>query len=423
MCAEGVVGTTKMVEDVGLLLSLGILAGVALLLGLVFARLRSSVVAAEILAGMLVGPYVLGWVTDTTVIGDLASVGIVVLLFLIGLELDPVKFLAMIRRAGSLAALEMGLAFVAGLVCARLLGLGVAEALVFAMAGSVTSTAIVGQLLLARGMRDQTSRLLIGLLVIEDIVAVAFLVVVSSLPAGGAITARVGLVAIFVTALGGFALMALGFLVARYVAPPAINFLSHFEGEFEELPFLFALGLGFGFGVLGAYLGYSAAVGAFTIGLAIRGKHSKFLAGKIEPVKGLLVFVFFVYMGTLIDPFPALSVLPYLVLVVVLLIAAKYAGGVVIGRVLSARDPLGETDPRTVGAWLVPRGEFSFIIGQSAIAAGLIGTSTFSILGLTVLVTAMAGPLLQRLGERGPSRSEHPFKPVSDEWPASQRCT
>ena len=105
--------------------------------------------------------------------------------------------------------------------------------------------------------------------------------------------------------------MALAFFVGRYVAPPIINFLSHFEEEFEELPFFFALGLGFGFGVLGAYLGYSAAVGAFIIGLAIRGKHSKFLAGKVAPVKGLLVFVFFVYMGSLIDPFPALAIWPY----------------------------------------------------------------------------------------------------------------
>ena len=68
-----------------------------------------------------------------------------------------------------------------------------------------------------------------------------------------------------------------------------------------------------------------------------------------------------------------------------------------------------------VGAWLVPRGEFSFIIGQAALSAGLIGTSTFSILGLTVLVSAVAGPVLQRLGERGASESEHPFKPVKDE--------
>jgi len=403
-----------MVEGVGFLLSLGILAGVALLLGLLFARLRTSVIAAEILAGMLVGPYVLGWVSDTTVIGEIANVGIVVLLFLIGLELDPVKFVRMIGRAGSLAFVEMGLTFLVGLVCAYFLGLGLAETLVFAMAGSMTSTAIVGQLLLGRGMRDQTSRLLVGVLVIEDIVAVGFLVVISSLPSGGLASARIGLLTVFETVLGGFALMALGFLVARYVAPSAINFLSHFEGEFEELPFLFALGLGFGFGVLGAYLGYSAGVGAFIIGLAIRGKHSKFLAGKVAPIKGLLVFIFFVYMGSLIDPFPALRIWPSFALVVLLLIAAKYAGGVITGRALSQRDALSETDPRTVGAWLVPRGEFSFIIGQAALATGLIDSSTFSILGLTVLVTAMVGPFLQRLSERKISPSEHPYKPVTD---------
>ena len=403
-----------MVEDVGFLLSLGIISGVALLLGLLFARLRTSVIAAEILAGMLVGPYVLGWISDVSVISDFASVGIVVLLFLIGLELDPVKFLRMTRRAGSLALVEMGLTFIVGLACARFLGLDLSETLVFAMAASATSTAIVGQFLLSRGMRDQTSRLLIGILVIEDIVAVVFLIVISSLPAGGIITARTGLLAISETILGGFALLTIGVVVARYVAPPAINFLSHYEEEFEELPFFFAIGLGFAFGVLGAYLGYSAGVGAFIIGLAMRGKHSKYLSGKVAPIKGLLVFIFFVYMGTQIDPFPALQIWPAFALVVVLLIAAKYAGGVLIGRIMGARDPIGETDPRMVGAWLVPRGEFSFIIGQAALAAGLIDTSTFSILGVMVLVTAMAGPLLQKLGRNESSPSQHPLKPARD---------
>src|ERR1019366_6109163 len=221
-----------MVVDVGFLLSLGIISGVALLLGLLFARLRSSVIAAEILAGMLVGPYVLGWISDISVIGDIASVGIVVLLFLIGLELDPVKFLRMIRRAGSLTLLEMGLTFIVGLACAHFLGLTLAETLVFAMAGSATSTAIVGQFLLSRGMRDQTSRLLVGILVIEDIVAVVFLIIISSLPAGGVLTARTGLLAISETIVGGFALLAMGSLGPRYAAPPAINFLSHYEEEF-----------------------------------------------------------------------------------------------------------------------------------------------------------------------------------------------
>jgi CPA2 family monovalent cation:H+ antiporter-2 len=403
-----------MVEGGGLLLSLGTLAGAALVLGLLFARLRTSVIAAEILAGMVIGPYVLGWVADTTVIGDIADVGIVVLLFLIGLELDPVKFARMIGRAGTLAIVEMGVTFLVGLLCAFILGLDLAETLVFAMAGSVTSTAIVGQLLLARGMRDQTSRLMVGVLVIEDIVAVGFLIVISSLPAGGVISARLGVLAIVETALGGFALLALGVIVARYVAPPAINFLSHYEEEFEELPFLFAIGLGFAFGVLGAYLGYSAGVGAFIIGLAMRGKHSKYLAGKVAPIKGLLVFIFFVYMGSLIDPYPALQIWPTCALVIVLLIAAKYGGGVAVGRILGARDALRATDPETVGSWLVPRGEFSFIIGQAALSAGLIGTSTFSILGLTVLITAIAGPFLQRLSDRAASPSQHPFKPEMD---------
>jgi Kef-type K+ transport system membrane component KefB len=403
-----------MAEGIGFLLSLGIVSAVALALGLLLARFRLPIITAEILAGMVVGPYVLGWVSDTTVIGDIANVGIVVLLFLIGLELDPNKFAKMIGRAGSLALLEMGLTFLVGVFCAFVLGMSLAQTLIFSLAVSVTSTAIVGQLILARGMPGETSRLLVGMLVVEDIAAVVFLVVISSLPSSGTITPQAGILSISETALGGFALLGLGFIVARYVAPPAINYLSSFEGEFEELPFLFALGLGFGFGVLGAYLGYSAAVGAFIIGLAMRGKHSKFLTGKVAPVKGLLVFIFFVYMGTQIDPFPALEAWESLVLVLVLLVAAKFVGGALVGRILRAGNTLKDTDPQMLGAWLVPRGEFSFIIGQAALASGLITGPIFSILGITVLVTAVAGPLLQRVSERGLPRTEHPFKEKSD---------
>lgn len=401
-----------MAESVGFLLSLGVLAAVALTIGLFTARLRIPIITAEILAGMIVGPYALGWVSasDTTVIGDIASVGIVVLLFLIGLELDPVKFARMIGRAGLLALLEMGLTFLVGLACAYILKMTLAETLIFALASSVTSTAIVSQLILARGAPGEALRLLVGMLVVEDVAAVAFLIVISSLPATGAIAPRAGLLSIVETAAGGFALLALGFFVARYLAPPAINYLSSFEEEFEELPFLFALGLGFGFGVLGSYLGYSAGVGAFIIGLAMRGKHSRFLTGKVAPVKGLLVFIFFVYMGSEIDPFPALAVWEALTLVLALLIAAKFFGGMLVGTLMRAGNSLRETDPQLVGAWLVPRGEFSFIIGQTALASALITNSVFSILGITVLITAIVGPLLQRVSERGPARMEHPIK-------------
>jgi monovalent cation:H+ antiporter-2, CPA2 family len=404
-----------MAESVSFLLSLGILSAVALGLGLILARLRIPIITAEILAGMIVGPYVLGWVTDTTVIGDIANVGIVVLLFLIGLELDPVKFARMLGRAGSLALLEMGLTFLAGLFCAYVLDMDLAETLVFALAVSVTSTAIVGQLILSRGMPGETTRLLVGIMVVEDIAAVAFLIIISSIPSAGAITPRAGVLTILETALGGFALLGIGFFVARYVAPPIINYLSSFEGELEELPFLFSLGLGFGFGVLGAYLGYSASVGAFIIGLAIRGKHSRFLSGKVAPMKGLFMFIFFVYMGTEINPFPALAVWEELLLVLILLIGAKFVGGSIVGMVMRATNSLKDTDPQSVGAWLVPRGEFSFIIGQAALASGLIDGSVFSILGITVLVTAIAGPLLQRLSDRGLAPTEHPYKPETSD--------
>jgi Kef-type K+ transport system membrane component KefB len=175
------------------------------------------------------------------------------------------------------------------------------------MAMTITSTAIAGKIFLERrSIRFSESRLLVGLLIIEDVAAMIFLITLSSVvpseaPGTGAQFPRLILVA-----FGGFALLALGLVVARYLAPLAINYLSHYEEEFAEIPFLFALGLGFGFGVLGAYLGYSPGIGAFIIGLSIRGKHSRFLSEKVSTIKDLFLVLFFVTMGSMINPFPAL---------------------------------------------------------------------------------------------------------------------
>src|SRR4029077_12981854 len=104
------------------------------------------------------------------------------------------------------------------------------------------------------------------------------------------------------------ALIASGYIVATYVAPRIIDYLGAFELEYEEIPFLFALGLGFFFAVLAAEFGYSPGTGAFIIGLSIRGKRSKFLERRITTIKDLFIVLFFISMGSLIDPVPALVI-------------------------------------------------------------------------------------------------------------------
>ena len=168
------------------LLDLGVLTAAALALSLLFVRLRLPVVSAQVLAGMIVGPYVLGWVTDPSIIGQISSVGIVLLLFIIGLELDPVELQKVVKQITFLTLIEVGVAFGFGMVAAYLLGLDVVVSVVFAMAAAISSTAIVGKIILERRMfQASESKTLVGIMIMEDIIAVAFLIVLSTLAPGG----------------------------------------------------------------------------------------------------------------------------------------------------------------------------------------------------------------------------------------------
>lgn len=141
-----------MAGETGFLLDLGILAVSALVLSLIFAKFRLPIVSAQILAGMTVGPYVLGWIVDQTLIGEIASVGIVLLLFIIGLELDPVEIRKIARQIVPLTLFEVGVAFAFAFAASNILGLSVIWSIIFAMTASISSTAIIGKIILERHM-------------------------------------------------------------------------------------------------------------------------------------------------------------------------------------------------------------------------------------------------------------------------------
>ena len=405
-----------MAAETAFLLDLGILAVSALIFSLIFARFKLPIVSAQILAGMTVGPFALGWVVDQTVIGEIASVGIVLLLFLLGLELDPVELRKIAKQVVPLTFVEIGITSAFALAASYFLGLTLIWSVIFAMAVSISSTAIVGKIILERRMfQAQESKFLVGLMIAEDFVAVGFLIVLSTITSPGAASTSQQFTRILEIGFGGVGLLVLGYLVARYLARIAIDYLSSYEVDLEEIPFLFALALGVLFAVLAAVLGYSPGIGAFVIGLSIRGKQSRFLTEKLSTIKDLFLVLFFVSMGSLIDPFSALGLGIAIILALALVVGGKLVGGFAVGNVLSRSQHNPGIRPWSFGTWLVPRGEFSFVIGQFALAIGLISRDIFSLIGLSVLITALVGPFLQRLVEPKMAESSHLLRPQKDE--------
>ncbi len=410
------------------LLDIGILAVAALIMSVIFARFNITIVSGQILAGMIVGPYVLGWVKDPVIINEISEIGIVLLLFIIGLELDPLQLRKLAGKVILLTALEVVIAFTFGWLASFILGFDLLQSLIFAIATSITSTAIVGKILLSgRTLKAPEAGFLMGLMVFEDIVAVIFLIILSSITSqnissfpyiivGQSAPIREFFAATEAT-LGGIVLIVLGFAVARYIAPLFINYLSSYEGEFEEIPFLFSLGLAFLFAVLAAFLGYSPGIGAFIIGLAIRGKYSRFLEKRVAPVKDLFLVLFFVSIGSLIDPSPALALGLPVILVIALVTIGKFSGGYTIGKILISRGGSETRLPsaKTFGARLVPRGEFSLLIAQLGLTLGLVNQAFFSLVGITVIITAIVSSILQHYTEPRIAPSVYPFKSKSDD--------
>lgn len=376
------------------LVDLGIVAAFTLSLSIIFARLKLSTVPAQILAGMIAGPFILGWIRDITVINDLSTVGIVLLLFVIGLELEPSNLLKVAGRAIVISSIGLGISFFIGFVAALLIGGSFLQSVIFALAISFTSTAVVSKVFISgkRLSHDEYSTLM-GVLIVEDLIAVLSLVSMSSLVSGGPVLSAESLLRMFETILGGIGLAVLGFLVARFVAPRVIDYLSSFEGEYEEIPFLFALGLGFLFAILASYLGYSPGIGAFIIGLSIRGDHSKLLEGKVTAIKDFFLLLFFFSMGVLIDPYSALGIGAIAFAVIALVASGKFIGGFIAAHTVMR---LRSSDSYRYGTWLTPRGEFSFVIGQLALGLGIMSERFFSLMGVLVIITAVLASILQR---------------------------
>ena len=364
---------------------------------------------------MIAGPYVLGWVSDPVTINDLSAIGVVLLLFIIGLELDPVELRRMAGRVAAIVILEVGASFAAGFLAASFfLGTGIIQSVIFAMVASITSTAIVGKVFLEKrgSLNSSGPNALMGIMIIEDMVAVAFLIALPSFTSNSDLFSGGSIAQILETIGGGLALIVTGYLTASYIAPRIIDFLGAFEEEYEEIPFLFALGLGFFFAVLAAVFGYSPGTGAFIIGLSIRGKRSKFLEKRVAAIKDLFIVLFFISMGSLIDPFPALAVGLPLLGVMALVVLGKFVGGFASAKIL-LRTPTSKA-AYLFGSWLVPRGEFSFVIGQLALAIGIIDHTFFSLISLVVLVTAIVGPVMQRFAEAKRAPAIFPTRAETD---------
>jgi Kef-type K+ transport system membrane component KefB len=344
---------------------------------------RQALIVSYIVLGLIMGPSLLGWVTDARLIQGVADIGIMFLLFLLGLNMHPQK---LIRLLGSTTLLTVAssLAFAAiGVAAGRLLGYTCLESLLIG-GGLMFSSTIVGLKLLPTTVlhHRHTGEVMISILLLQDVIAIVLLLL---LQAGGS---ELGLVA----NLGGLALALVGisvlaWLVERYVLVPLI---TRFD-VIQEYIFLLAIGWCLGLAELAHTLGLSREIGAFIAGVALASsKIALFIAESLKPLRDFFLIIFFFTLGAGLD----IKLLADVLLPAVLLAAVLLAVKPWVFRWLLARN--GEASERAteIGVRLGQNSEFALLIAVLALETGVLRSQAAYLLQLTTILTMMVSMYL-----------------------------
>lgn len=376
------------IDHASVLLALFIMLAAAKLMAEVFERLRQPAVVGEILAGIVIGPSLLAWVEPSDLISVLAEIGVIFLLFTVGLETKPQAIFRVGKRALMVGVLGVVLPFVAGYFIAIWWGGSFAEAMFIGAAMVATSVGITARVLSSMGLLDaQTSRIILGAAVIDDILGLIILSLVSAVSKGSVSYAGLAKTAAAAILFTIFVALAGSKLLTRLA--PAIEKLK-VSKPFFNIGLILCLGLS----VASIYVGVAAIIGAFLAGMALaeatedNQKMHKLTSGVTE----FLVPFFLVNIGMQLDllVFRDTSVIAFAVMLTIAAVITKFAG-CGLGAWGMTRREMAQ-----IGAGMVPRGEVGIVVAQIGLGLGVIGAPFFaSVLFMAVATTLIAPPFIK----------------------------
>jgi CPA2 family monovalent cation:H+ antiporter-2 len=383
--------------------------GVAFLLGLLAARLGMPPLVGYLVAGIVAGPYTPLFVVDVGLAQQLAEIGVILLMFGVGIHFSPGDLLSVRRIAVPGAVVQITLATVLGALLSRLWGWSWGSGIVFGLCLSVASTVVLLRAMDARQMLDSVDgRIAVGWLVVEDLVTVLVLVLLPALAvtlggaqqdtpdAAAAGGERTLAAAVGITLAKVAAFVAFMFLVARRAVPWLLERVARIGSR--ELFTLAVLAVAIGIAVGAAELfDVSFALGAFFAGMVVNGSDlSHEAAADALPLQEAFSVLFFVAVGMLFDP-RTLMEQPLAVLAVVLIVViGKSVGALAI--VLIFRYPVRTAF--TISASLAQIGEFSFILAALAVSLGLLPGEGQSLIVAGALLSITLNPAVFALSDR-----------------------
>lgn len=372
--------------------------GLALVLGLVAVRLGLPPIAGYLVAGILVGPHSPGFVADARIAAELADIGVVLLMFGVGLHFSLADLWSVKRIAIPGTVAQLLVATGLGVALAAALDWSLGAGLVFGLSLSVASTVVVLKALEQRGSLDSADgRIAMGWLVVQDLVMVLALVLLPAIATGmntGGVASIAVLLTLTIVKVGAFfALMLIG---GRRLIPWILERVARTGSRelFTLSVLVTALGIAFGSARL---FGVSVALGAFFGGVAINRSDLSYRAGSDAlPLQDAFAVLFFVSVGMLFDPMVVVRQPFALALTLGIVLAAKtiVAAGVLLWRGYRLRTSL------VVSASLAQIGEFSFILAGLAVTLGVLPTEARDLILAAALISITINPAMFAIASR-----------------------
>ena len=384
-----------------------ILAGIVTL---AFFKIRQPLIIGYLFAGMLIGPLsplwapfladtgtgdggAAGLLSDIGALHVFAEIGVILLLFVIGIEFPFAKIRSIGKVAIGVGTLGLFLTLILVFYVCTMIGLGFMDSLFLAAALSISSTAVIVKVLEEAGkIKRESSILVLGILIVEDVIAVILIASLESIALVGNVSIE-GIVTVVVVAI----ILIVGtFTVGIRTIPKLVDKVA--SAQNREILLLSVLGVCFGYALLANVVGLSVAIGAFLAGVLIAESKSAEVSKILSsPIKDMFVAIFFVSVGALMD----ISQLENYIFIAIALIAVAMGmkfGGNLLGNFIFKQSRTKSL--RSAFTLAAPRGEFSIIIIKVGVDAGVVSAFLFPLIGMIAIITTFISPFLVKASDK-----------------------
>lgn len=372
---------------------LAIIMIVASVMALISYRLKQPMVIGYIAAGMIIGPYTppFSFILHPEILNLLAEIGIVLLLFVVGLEYPIAKLRSVGKKALVIAHAEAFGTFGLGYAVGQLMGMSLFDSLFIALSISVTSTVVLSRVLDELGVaKSEVSSLILGVTVIEDIIIVSTLAVLQSVASTGNLTIQeigvsVGLVLAFI---GG------ALFIGSKTVPKFVDIVSN-TNHFDVL-LVAILGVAFGLSFIANQLGISVAAGAFFAGVLVAESKSHAAARLLtSPLKDMFAAIFFVSVGALMD----VAQLPLFIVPALIFVATSFGAKFVTVYTSAKSQGLSKRVAfQTAFGSSASGGELALVTAKGGADVGATSAFVLPMVGTMTIITSFLSPYVVKLG-------------------------